>query len=337
MIKKILITLFLIPCSIIYVFANDSTSHVKTCNGLDDSVSVFAKDMDSDGDIDVVSASGNSIYLYETINSDLNIKHLICRAENPTSVYASDLDSDGDLDVIVSLSESTLTWFENQGTPSFTFARHTIDASANSITYLRVADMDMDGDSDILTHSSLDGQIKWYENNGDESFKPHGISTKTSAREIIASEIDRDSMVDFLSCTWNKDGSTITLYRNDGLSSPSFTATEIISEKGQFNSLYVADMDNDNDKDVLAYLEGKEIVWYRNNGSTFTKITIATNVDRLVKIYPEDTNNDGDIDVVCQDQHGNITLLENTGTSSPAFIRGTQPHLSLYAESLMDE
>eukprot|EP00942_MAST-04A_sp_MAST-4A-sp1_P009781 g9781.t1 len=69
--------------------------------------SVFAADIDGDGDIDVLSASSNDdkIAWYENtdgkgtfIRTNQNI--IDTQLRNPKSVYAVDIDGDGDLDVL---------------------------------------------------------------------------------------------------------------------------------------------------------------------------------------------------------------------------------------------
>ena len=70
---------------------------------VDDAWSVYAVDMDGDGDMDVLSASreDDKIAWYENNGSESFTAHTITSsADGAWSVYAVDLDGDGDMDVL---------------------------------------------------------------------------------------------------------------------------------------------------------------------------------------------------------------------------------------------
>ena len=58
-----------------------------------------------------------------------------------------------------------------------TFTDHTISTSAVGAYSVHAADVDGDGDMDVLSASGSDDKIAWYENDGSESFTEHVIST----------------------------------------------------------------------------------------------------------------------------------------------------------------
>ena len=65
--------------------------------------SVYAEDVDGDGDIDVLSASegDNKIAWYENDGNGNFTTHIITTAaDDAQSVYAIDVDGDGDMDVL---------------------------------------------------------------------------------------------------------------------------------------------------------------------------------------------------------------------------------------------
>ena len=121
-------------------------------------------------------------------------------------VELADIDSDGDLD-IVSASKNPygtttyIDWYENDGaatwTPAFTAAD--INISANVARDLHIADMDRDGDLDIVSASSGDNTIAWYENDGaaNPSWTASDISyTALGPRGIFLADIDSDGDLD---------------------------------------------------------------------------------------------------------------------------------------------
>ena len=70
----------------------------------------------------------------------------------------ADIDNDGDIDVVgASYYDSSLRWFENDGTGEFT--PHLISSAVNEGQGVTVADVDNDGDTDVITASSGDNMI----------------------------------------------------------------------------------------------------------------------------------------------------------------------------------
>ena len=81
-------------------------------------------------------------------------------------MYAADLDGDGDADVLSASSvDNRIAWYENdlQGSGSFQTGK-TITQNADSATSVYATDLGGDGDADVLSASSGDDKIAWYEN-----------------------------------------------------------------------------------------------------------------------------------------------------------------------------
>ena len=79
--------------------------------------SVYAIDVDGDGDIDVLSASAydDKIAWYENDGSQSFTERVIStNADAAISVYAIDVDGDGDIDVLsASYNDDKIAWYEN--------------------------------------------------------------------------------------------------------------------------------------------------------------------------------------------------------------------------------
>ena len=83
-----------------------------------------------------------------------------------------------------------------------TFIEHTISTSADGANSVYAADVDADGDMDVLSSSSDDDKIAWYENDGSESFTEHAISTSADgANTVYAIDVDGDGDMDVLSAS----------------------------------------------------------------------------------------------------------------------------------------
>ena len=91
----------------------------------------------------------------------------------PPYVYAADIDNDGDMDVLSSsYSDDKIAWYENDGAADPSFTARTIATAADGAYSVYAADIDNDGDMDVLSASVTDDKIAWYENDGaaDPSF-----------------------------------------------------------------------------------------------------------------------------------------------------------------------
>jgi hypothetical protein len=317
------------------VCASEYSAHINTESLAQGKVSVHSNDMDGDGDMDVVEANSHSIVWQETLDNGSMEKHVIGTAKNPSSVFSTDLDNDGDADILCTVSDKELGWYENDGESSPSFSYHAIDRSTFRLNYLRSSDMDKDGDQDVVTCQAGGSRIIWYENNGNGKFKSHYLFAENPKCDFVASDMDRDGNLDFVSCKQNRvtDNCEITWHRNNGGHSPKLSSYVIIKETQQINSFYCADLDQDDDMDIIAGLSSNEILWYENNGNGFTRNTISTDTDLILNLYPEDVNHDGALDIVCKLRQGRFILFENTNKSTPEFVRKDMTASSLFAAS----
>jgi|GEM_PF-785083 len=309
--------LFLIMSFPVVVISQTFTTHTITTSA-DEAHSVYAVDLDGDGDVDVLSASGDDskIAWYENDGSESFTAHTITTSANDAqSVYAVDLDGDGDVDVLsASENDSKIAWYENDGSESFT--AYTITTSASDVESVYAVDLDGDGDMDVLSASKADSKIAWYENDGSESFTAHTITTSADrAQSVYAVDLDGDGDIDVLSASENDN--KIAWYENDG--SESFTAHTITTSADDAQSVYAVDLDGDSDIDVLsASANDNTIAWYENDGSeSFTTANISTSAEGASSVYAVDVDGDGDMDVLSASYNDNkIAWYKNDGSES---------------------
>ena len=175
--------------------------------------SVFAADVDGDGDVDVLSA-GNNIAWYENDGNENFTAHTISTvgARRANSVFAADVDGDGDMDVLIASDrDNKIAWYENDGRGRFT--AHTISTDADTAVSVFAADLDGDGDVDVLSASRSDDKIAWYENDGKGNFIPHIITTAAGdPLRVFAADLDGDGDLDVISA----DDDKIAWYENLG-------------------------------------------------------------------------------------------------------------------------
>ena len=108
---------------IVVVYGQPSFDAHTLTSSADETYSVYAVDLDSDGDMDVLSASWNDdkIAWYENNGSEsFTARTITTSADGARSVYAVDVDSDGDIDVLsASDQDDKIAWYENNGSESF--------------------------------------------------------------------------------------------------------------------------------------------------------------------------------------------------------------------------
>ncbi|XMB66934.1 FG-GAP-like repeat-containing protein [Mycoplasmatota bacterium zrk1] len=276
----------------------------------DGAYSAFAVDIDNDNDIDVVSASfsGDKISWYENDGSGNVVEHIIIDivggVDGPRSVYSADIDNDGDMDVLSASSvDNTVAWYENKGGFFTKDEQNVITSSLTGVRTVHAADMDNDGDMDVLSASLNEDKIVWYENNN-QVFIEHIIidvpGGADGARAVYATDINNDGYLDVISAS--ELDNTIAWYENNGGSFTKDAQNVITTLASGPYSVYAADLDNDGDMDILsASLNNDTVAWYENKGGTFTldeQNIISNTADGAVSVYAADLDNDGDMDVI---------------------------------------
>ncbi|QSE98791.1 FG-GAP-like repeat-containing protein [Fulvivirga lutea] len=205
---------------------------------------------------------------------------------------------------------------------------------------VHAADLDGDGDLDVLSASQNNGLIAWYENDGSGSFgTTQTITTAVfGAISVYAADLDGDGDLDVLSAA--EGGGFIAWHENDG--SGTFGAMQTITNGAPTaSSVYAADLDGDGDLDVLSASEANGIAWYENDGSgSFGALqTITTEASGAKSVYAADLDGDGDLDVLSASQFDNrIAWCENDGSGSfgplQTITTGASAAWSVYAADL---
>jgi len=304
-------------------------------------LSVYAADVDGDGNNDLLSASfqDDKIAWYENIPGDLTTftsHEISIEADAAASVFAIDVDGDGDTDVLsASRLDDKVAWYENvpsaePDTPP-TFTEHQISVTAVGATAVYAADVDGDGDIDVLSASHADNTIAWYESDGNPlpTFTRHEVSTSAiSASSIFVGDVNGDGNLDVLSAS--QGDAKIAWYQNDGASPPNFSERVISTDAKHADDVKAADLDGDGDLDVVSASSvpgfpatDDKLAWYENDGAAapgFTEHRIYRSADGAVSSFAADLDGDGDVDVATAGRPDKIAWYESNGAvPTPAF------------------
>ncbi|MDP8208233.1 MAG: FG-GAP-like repeat-containing protein [Candidatus Electryonea clarkiae] len=228
---------------------------------------VYAADVDSDGDMDVLGAShiGNEITWWENDGEQDFTEHTITRNFfGASSVYAEDMDGDGDMDVLGTAflaDENIVIWWENDGEQDFT--EHIIAENFEGSWSAYAADIDSDGDMDVLGSTYYENDIIWWENDGEQDFTEHTIADNFEGPySVYATDMDDDGDIDILGAARGADD--ITWWENDG--EQDFTEHTIEDNYDYATSVYATDIDGDDDMDVLgSSYEAGELTWWESD------------------------------------------------------------------------
>jgi len=290
--------------------------------------SVYGSDLDGDGDLDVLSASMNDDKIAWYENTDglgtFGAQQLITtNVDAPWSVFASDLDSDGDMDVLsTSYSDVNIAYYENTDGLGNFGQQSVITKEAGGAVFVYSSDLDGDGRIDVLSASILDNKIAWYRNREvtkwDEMFIGHVVDSDFSnVSSVHSGDLDGDGDRDVLGAS--KYSNEISWWENLDLGSGSFYKRIIDEDFDDAYTVIAADLDGDEDIDVLggSYF-GSEISWWENiNADTFPKHIIDNDFGWPQSVYAIDMDEDGDMDVLGASKADNaIALFENDGSGS---------------------
>ncbi len=287
-------------------------------------MSVYGDDLDGDGDNDVLSASygDNKIAWYENLDGEGNFgaqQIISSEAYGARSVFSADLDGDGDKDVLSAAWEiNEIAWYENiDGAGNFGLPQ-IINTDVGGAWSVYSTDIDGDGDYDVLSSSQFDRDISWYENlDGLGNFGPRHIIVEELnwVHSLHTDDIDDDGDQDVLAAVWNDD--IIVWFANtDG--DGTFGEQQLITmEANRPTCVYSADLDGDNDKDVLsASVVDNKIAWYENVdglGSFGPQEIITLDAGSAESVFSADMDGDGDYDVLSSStMDDKIAWYENT-------------------------
>ena len=265
---------------------------------------VKAGDIDSDGDTDLIVSDYNNNALIQFNNTNgeglFDIEYITTDFYESKGVDLFDMDGDNDLDVIASSNKSDLiVSFENLGGISNFQIKENIAHNADFVVEALPADVDSDGDVDIISSSKGDGKISWYENlDGFGTYgEPKIISlVNNNGYSITSSDINMDGNIDIVASIF-EDGK-VFWFENDGQGI--FNANLIALNVSNAGAVFSEDLDEDGDIDVIIS-STSNIYWFENldgSGNFGGSQLISTTPNGPFYINLADINNDSHIDIV---------------------------------------
>jgi len=264
----------------------------------------------------------------------------------------ADIDNDNDNDLLItglnSSNQQTSKLYTNDGNGNFSLVSGTPfdGVIGGDVSF---ADVDNDNDQDVLI-TGLSGTTytaKLYINNGSGSFTLKSGTPFTGVKDqgsIAFADIDNDNDLDVLITGWryNPHQAISELYTNDGNGNFNLVIGSPFNGV-RFSSIAFADIDNDNDQDLL--ITGLNSVGviitklYTNDGNgAFTEV-IGTPFEGVTEssIAFADVDNDNDQDLVITGRNSSnqkiAKLYTNDGGGTFTEVTGT-PFDGVYNSSI---
>lgn len=312
-------------------------------------------DLDNDGDLDLLFSGDTTAGSFITGTNPMPIVEIygndgfgsFVKAQNSpfwdissSSVAFSDIDSDGDEDVLMTgndkFSNGSTKLYSNDGSGNFMEVNNTNfpNISNGSIAF---SDVDGDNDQDVVLTGSNISQLFLNDGNGNFTLKNSTPFTNVTSSSIAFSDIDNDNDEDLLITGYKSSGISgplTSLYVNNG--SGGFTLVNTTPFVNAYNgSVAFADIDNDNDDDLLITGNGPNFSpitqLYSNDGTgnfslvpntpfidvsrssvEFADVDGDTDLDVLITGYNNSSSPQQNANLYINDGTGNFTLAPNT-------------------------
>lgn len=183
---------------------------------------------------------------------------------------------------------------------------------APDVDFARVADLDGDGDLDVLAVESENEDITWWEDvSGDGlTFEEHTITSMSFGVTVVSpGDVNYDNAIDFLALS--PDRERLTIWLNDG--SGYFTRLSGFDLRVRgITYVEAADVNEDGFADFFGVDDGaKDIFWWENNGQpaalSFTQHEVTRTsalIGAVSRVDAVDVDRDGHVDFVSANRTG---------------------------------
>ncbi|MCG8327780.1 MAG: VCBS repeat-containing protein, partial [Chitinophagales bacterium] len=159
----------------------------------------------------------SSVTIWGQFSQENVITSIAMGMQTPIDLHNVDMDNDGDLDVLVaSYGYNKIVWYENEDGNGTFGKQKLISDQVALLRAIYAADLDGDGDMDVLSTSSLDNKVAWYKNeDGNGNFGMQLIISEelNHPNDVYSADINGDGNMDVLVAS--AIGTNISWFRNE--------------------------------------------------------------------------------------------------------------------------
>ncbi|MBU2920201.1 VCBS repeat-containing protein [Winogradskyella psychrotolerans] len=258
-------------------------------------------DIDNDSNLDIVAIGGTTFKVYYNDGmANFTSQTITGPIEDFFDLTISDIDADGFEDVITGGSNISV-YKNNNGTLSYDSVRSNQIPSTFNL-FVRLVDIDNDGDVDLFSENDNSTGIRWMQNDGNGTFSNLQIidPSAMNIRSGTLKDFDNDNDLDFIII---KDFN-LYLYTNDGFGN--FSAPILIQDTQTIISVIESeDLNNDGLEDIIW---SADLSIQENNLLLSNEEYIVGN--NLIKIYPNPSSENLYLD---SPENGVLTILNSKG------------------------
>jgi len=205
-------------------------------------------DVDNDGDTDIVFSSFRGDRWGLIYNDGTGrFSETTYLGRSGSYIACGDLNNDGRDDVVIRGNGFFVYFSRESGFDPLPIEENWIHGE------IMIADVDLDGNNDIITHSRYMGYTVFviFENRGDETFKGHNaVYFPFLSSNFRAADMNNSGYPDLV-CIWNED--IFILYNQGGFVFTEPVKTTISTCSGSTSGIYCADFDGNGFNDILVF------------------------------------------------------------------------------------
>ena len=300
-------------------------------------------DLNGDGLLDVVTANDStsdiSVMLAD-VNGGFQPEQRFTLSDSPTDLVVDDLNGDGVLDLVTTnfasapLAEDHISVFLGIGDGTFLPGPSFVVGEGPRA--VAVADLNGDGQPDVVTANSSDDNISVLLGNGDGTFQgDQRFDVGDAPTGVAISDLNGDSQLDLVSANAGSSDISVFLGNGDG----SFQAEQRLLT-GMTGIIVLGEVDGDGQVDLILAETGGERISVRlgnGDGSFQTAQNIILEINSLQDVALAELNGDGFADLVGVDIFsGRLSIVLGNGDGTFQDPQYFAAHARGYSVSVVD-
>ena len=302
-------------------------------------------DLNNDNFLDIIVGRGGKLELYKNNQGkSFNLERTITLENFVSQIELEDIDNNGVKDILISHESGYYPLSKIINKQNFNFESlesiYISDRSSYKDYSFKSADIDNDGDNDIVVGEKDKSILVLLQNNGLGKFEKSTIASSVACSDIDLGDIDNNGTIDIVVSGDNDySQNNLNFFINSIKSNqknPTFN--KVFIDKQSLQSIILGDLNNDSYLDIIGTVyhpsgSGDQVLYYLFNGSKFDNKVVIDSPGNLGSLDKNaslgDLNNDDKIDILSTElMTGTIKYFINSFTLSTHDLTANEKELS---------